>query len=140
VPYGSLFFAAAPLFEKQLPAVSEESINTVIVLNLRGYEDLGSTLLTVLERYTADLHKHHSKLMLAGVHASVVDQLEKTGLLRKIGRENVFLDSEQIGQSVLAAWDAAEKWVAAGRHTAGQPDRAIEGSKMVGQGDGEEVV
>jgi len=140
VPYGSLFFAAAPLFEKQLPAVSEESSNTAVVLNLRGYEDLGSTFLTVLERYSAELREQHSKLMLAGIQASVVDQLEKTGLLRKIGRENVFLDSEQIGQSVLAAWDAAEKWVAAGRHTAGQPDRAVEGPKMMSQGDGEEVV
>ncbi|MGB3715207.1 MAG: SulP family inorganic anion transporter [Candidatus Promineifilaceae bacterium] len=112
VPYGSLFFAAAPLFEKQLPDVSEETYNTAVVLNLRGYDDLGSTFLTVLERYAADLQKHHSKLMLSGVVPSVVAQLEKTGLIRKIGRENVFLDSEQIGESVMAAWDAAEKWVA----------------------------
>ncbi|MCP4359725.1 MAG: hypothetical protein GY796_17095 [Chloroflexi bacterium] len=41
-----------------------------------------------------------------------MDQLEKTGLMRKIGRENVFVEGEVIGQSVLAAWDKAEKWVA----------------------------
>ena len=112
LPYGSLFFAAAPLFEKQLPTITEETHNTVVILFLRGHEDLGSTFLTVLERYTDDLHEHHSKLMLSGVTDNVVGQLEKTGLIKKIGRENVFVASDQIGQAGLAAWEAAEKWVA----------------------------
>jgi len=112
VPYGSLFFAAAPLFEKQLPEVTAKTQNTVVLLNLRSYEDLGSTFLIVLERYSSELHRHHSKLMLSGVDPSVLDQLEKTGLIREIGRENVHLQSEQLGLSLLDAWDAAEKWVA----------------------------
>ncbi|HCB49300.1 MAG TPA: SulP family inorganic anion transporter [Chloroflexi bacterium] len=112
VPYGSLFFAAAPIFEKQLPGVDEETTNTAVVLNLRGYEDLGSTFLEVLERYADDLHEHHSKLILGGVHDSVIRQLEKTGLIKKIGRENIFVVSDQIGQAGAAAWDAANKWVA----------------------------
>ena len=112
VPYGSLFFAAAPIFEKQLPGVDEETTNTAVVLNLRGYEDLGSTFFEVLERYADDLHEHHSKLILGGVHDSVIRQLEKTGLIKKIGRENIFVVSDQIGQAGAAAWDAANKWVA----------------------------
>jgi SulP family sulfate permease len=111
LPYGSLFFAAAPLFEKQLPEITEETHNTVVILFLRGHEDLGSTFLTVLERYGDDLRKHDSKLMLSGINDEVVGQLEKTGLIRKIGRENIFVASEQIGQAGLAAWEAAEKWV-----------------------------
>jgi len=144
VPFGSLFFATAPLFEKQLPEISEESSHSVVILNLRSYEDMGSTFLTVLDRYSADLRQQNSKLMLAAVHVSVVDQLEKTGLFKKIGRENVFLDSEQIGRSVLAAWDAAEKWVAAGGQTpaeqlpAGQAKGAEEAPKNVVEGEIEE--
>ena len=143
VPYGSLFFAAAPLFEQQLPDISEETTNAVVVLNLRGYEDLGSTFLTVLERFTADLLEHQSKLMLAGVKGGVVDQLEKTGLIKEIGRENIFLDSEQVGQSVLAAWEAAEKWVTAGRNTAWlrmpaeQAEQPVETPEKTDQGDGD---
>ena len=125
LPYGSLFFAAAPLFEKQLPDVTEETYNTVVILSLRGHEDLGSTFLTVLKRYTADLQKHHSKLMLAGISSSVMDQLEKTGLIKEIGRENVFAATEQIGQAGLAAWDAAEKWVS------DQPERPIEAPEVI---------
>jgi len=81
VAYGSLFFATAPLFEKQLPDVTPQTHNAVVILNLRSSSDLGSTFLQVLDRYADDLREHNSQLMLAG------------------------------GQSALAAWDAAEKWI-----------------------------
>ncbi len=137
VPYGSLFFAAAPLFEEQLPEITEETNNTVVILNLRGFDDLGSTFLTVLERYTADLQEHQSKLMLAGVSLSVKEQLENTGLIREIGRENVYQASEQIGKAALEAWDAAEKWVA--KHSpAKKPERSVEESAEESQGEGAE--
>lgn len=112
VAYGSLFFATAPLFEKQLPDVLAETHNAAVIINLRSSTDLGSTFLQVLDRFATDLQAHDSLLMLAGVQAAVVVQLEKTGLMRKIGRANVFVEGEVIGQSVLAAWDKAEQWVA----------------------------
>lgn len=112
VTYGSLFFATAPLFEKQLPDVVEETHNAVVIINLRSSEDLGSTFLQVLDRYASELQEHDSLLMLAGVLPKVVYQLEKTGLIVKIGRENVFVQGEVVGESVVAAWEQAEKWVA----------------------------
>jgi SulP family sulfate permease len=112
-PYGSLFFAAAKLFEQQLPEITDETFNSVVIISLRGHDDLGSTFLTVLERYNEDLQAHHSKLMLAGVSNNVVTQLEKTKLIKKIGRENIYVSSAQIGEAGMAAWEAAEKWVEA---------------------------
>jgi SulP family sulfate permease len=112
VTYGSLFFATAPLFEEQLPDVTEETHNAAVIINLRSSIDLGSTFLKVLERYVTDLHAQDSILMLAGVLPKIVDQLEKTGLIRLIGRDNIFVQGEIIGQSVLAAWDKAEQWIA----------------------------
>ena len=117
VTYGSLFFATAPLFEKQLPTVAEDTYNAAVIINLRSSIDLGSTFLKVLERYVTDLHAHDSILMVAGVLPKVVDQFEKTGLMRHIGRDNIFVEQEIIGQSVLAAWDKAEQWIA------GEPQR-----------------
>jgi SulP family sulfate permease len=111
VAYGSLFFATASLFEEQLPDVSPETRHAVVILNLRSSRDLGSTFLQVLDRYASDLQRHDSLLMLAGVLPQVVTQLEKTGLIRIIGRENVFVEGSVIGQSVLLAWDQAEKWI-----------------------------
>jgi SulP family sulfate permease len=112
VTYGSLFFATAPLFEAQLPDVTDETHNAVVIINLRSSIDLGSTFLKVLERYVTDLRAHDSILMLAGVLPKVVDQFEKTGLMRHIGRDNIFVEGEVIGRSVLAAWDKAEQWIA----------------------------
>jgi SulP family sulfate permease len=120
VPYGSLFFAAAPVFEEQLPKITNESWNAAVILSLRGYDDLGSTFLTVLERYTADLRKQNCKLILSGVSSHVLTQLEHTGLIRKMGRENVYPAKDQLGQALLEAWDAAEKWLAE------QPDLPVE--------------
>lgn len=111
VAYGSLFFATAPLFEKQLPAVGDDTRHSAVILNLRSSTDLGSTFLDVVSRYANDLRQHESKLMLAGVQKVVVDQLEKTGLMRIIGRENIFVESQVVGESALVAYEAAETWV-----------------------------
>jgi sulfate permease, SulP family len=50
-PYGSLFFAAAPVFEAALPAVGEASSGSVVILRLRGRTDLGTTFMDALHRY-----------------------------------------------------------------------------------------
>ncbi|GMR10424.1 MAG: hypothetical protein BMS9Abin28_1245 [Anaerolineae bacterium] len=51
IPYGSLFFASAGAFEEQLPELSDETDNSVVVLDLALHSDLGSTMLEVIERY-----------------------------------------------------------------------------------------
>ena len=47
-PYGSLFFASAPVFEAALPTVEDTSQHAVVILRLRGRTDLGATFLDVL--------------------------------------------------------------------------------------------
>ena len=54
-PYGSLFFASAPIFEHQLPAVSRESQGAVVIIRLRGTDQIGLSLIDVLRRYAHDL-------------------------------------------------------------------------------------
>lgn len=113
MPYGSLFYAAAPVFSGQLPEVTESTHSAVVILALRGQAEVGSTFLKVLAQYAAELRQQQSKLMLAGVEPYVLTQMERTGLLRTIGRENVFAVSEGVGTALLQAVDAAEAWVAA---------------------------
>jgi sulfate permease, SulP family len=113
VPYGSLFFAAAPVFNAQLPAVTDASRNAVVILALRGETELGSTFLEVLVRYAEALRGRESRLMLAGVAPLVREQLERTGKLRVLGRENVFMVDDRVGLSMQEALDAGEQWIAA---------------------------
>jgi SulP family sulfate permease len=108
--YGSLFFAAAKSMEEMLPAVGGAT-HAVVAINLRGKSEIGSTFITVLQRYSQDLQAHQSKLMLVGVDPVVRDQLAKTGVLKHIGEENVFLATPQIGVALNQAVAAANAWL-----------------------------
>ena len=116
VPYGSLFFAAAATFEEELPAVDENTRNSVVILWLRGRTELGSTFLGVLDRYAEELHAQESKLMLAGIGSFSKGVIEQTGQIKLYGRENVFEATEVVGESIVEAHHAAEKWLAEHEH------------------------
>jgi len=108
--YGSLFFAAAKNLEEMLPSV-DNTTRAVVALGLRGRAEIGSTFVTVLQRYAEALHAHDSKLMLVGVDRRVLDQLARTGLLQHIGEENVFLATPQLGEAMNQAAAAAYAWL-----------------------------
>jgi SulP family sulfate permease len=112
IPYGSLFFAAAAIFEEELPVVDDNTRNSAVILHLRGRTDLGSTFLNVLERYSQDLQANESRLMLVGLSNFSLGVIEQTGLIRVFGRENVFEAKEVVGASIIEAHHEAEKWVA----------------------------
>ncbi len=109
--YGNLFYAAAAAFENSLPAV-EGAKRAVVILLMRGYEDIGSTVLEVFRRYTQTLQASGGKLMLAGVSPRLRDQLQRTGMLTLIGEENIFLVTPTIGEAGNAALRAATDWLA----------------------------
>lgn len=101
--YGSLFFASAQVVESQLPEVHERSRGAVVVLRLRGKEDLGSTFIQAMVRYRAALGAAGCHLLLAGVGEGVMRQLARTGALETLGAENVFEAEPGIGTSLHAA-------------------------------------
>lgn len=92
--YGSLFFASAPIFEAQLPAVEPDSKGAAVVLRLRGKDDVGSHFL------------------IAGVGDRVLGQLSHTGALDIIGEDNVFPADRSVGTAVSAALERARTLVA----------------------------
>jgi SulP family sulfate permease len=123
--YGNLFYAAADTFEKSLPSV-DGTCRAVVILLLRGYDDIGSTVIGTLRRYTESLQLHSGRLILAGVSPSLRDQLRRTGMLAVIGEENIFVATETIGESGNAALRAAKTWLAASSmgNDGGEVDKA----------------
>ncbi|MFJ9776105.1 SulP family inorganic anion transporter [Kitasatospora sp. NPDC101157] len=105
--YGSLFFASAQVVEDQLPRTAPESAGAVVVVRLRGKEDLGSTFIHTLLRYHAELEDAGCALILAGVGKRVYDQLERTGALAELGPDNVFPATGRVGSSLASALDRA---------------------------------
>ncbi|MCS6846040.1 MAG: SulP family inorganic anion transporter [Caldilineales bacterium] len=108
--YGSLFFAAAKSLEEMLPSV-DNTTRAVVALGLRGRTEIGSTFIAVLQRYVEALRARDSKLMLVGVDQRVLDQLTRTGLLQRIGEENIFMATPQVGEAMNRAAAAAHAWL-----------------------------
>ena len=108
--YGSLFFAAAKNMEAMLPN-ADDTTHAAVIIGLRGKGEIGSTFMTVLQRYAKALHARDSKLMLVGVDEPMRDQLAKTGVLKLIGAENVFLATPQLGAAMNQAVAAATAWL-----------------------------
>ena len=114
-PYGSLFFAAAPVFEALLPVVTEASRRSVVVLRLRGRSELGTTLMDVLHRYGQGLAAVGSKLVVVSTNERIEEQLAVTGIADLLGPENVYRGDHRVGATVRRAHADAQAWVEAGR-------------------------
>ena len=111
-PYGSLFFAAAPVFEAALPAVTDGSEGSVVILRLRGRSDLGSTFMDVLRRYAISLQGVGSKLAIVSDSDRILEQLIITNITDTIGDANVYAGDQRVGATVRRAYDVAVRWVA----------------------------
>ena len=111
VPYGSLFYAASAVFEGKLPVVDEQTSSAVVIVNLRGRTELGSTFMGMIDRYAEDLKQHESRLMLAEVDPSVREQLARAGIVDSVSRKNIFVQTDRVAESVYEAYAVAEEWV-----------------------------
>jgi sulfate permease, SulP family len=119
-PYGSLFFAAAPVFEARLPAVAADSHNSVVILRLRGRTDLDTTFMDVLRRYAESLDAVDSKLVIVSASDRVREQLEVAGVSSIVGQENIYIGDERVGAAMKRANREALVWIAA-HGAAGEP-------------------
>ncbi|GAA1479129.1 SulP family inorganic anion transporter [Nocardioides aestuarii] len=106
-PYGSLFFASAPVLEQQLPRITPEGSGSVVILRLRGVDQLGLTLIDVLRRYAADLEAHGGRLKLVLGNERALRQLRAEGLVDQLGQQHVYVGTEWLGETVRRAHDDA---------------------------------
>ena len=82
--------------------------------------------MAVLQRYTESLQARNSQLMLIGVDEAARDQLTKTGVLKLIGEENVFLATPQLGDAMNQAVAVATAWLAQHKDAAPEEDSSHE--------------
>ena len=110
-PYGSLFFASAPVFEAALPRVDETSRRSVVILRLRGHTDLGTTFIDVLARYATQLDQVGSRLVVVSVDNRVMRQLSSGGVVDIVGPGGVVVGDERIGAALAQAVADAQAWI-----------------------------
>ena len=105
--YGSLLFAGARTLQARLPDVGD-AIGPAVVLRLRGRVHLGTTFLVVISEYQDGLEAAGGRLFLSGVDPSLARQLHSAR-----AEIQAFPATDVLGESTLAAYDAAATWAAA---------------------------
>jgi sulfate permease, SulP family len=118
-PYGSLFFAAAPVLESQLPAPASTCRNSVVILRLRGRTDLGTTFMDVLHRYAEALTATGSRLVIVSASERIQEQLRVTGVTDAIGPDNIYPGDERVGATLKRAYADAAAWIEQNQRRAG---------------------
>ena len=93
------------------PSVSEESRRSVVILTLRGKEDLGSTFINLTTRYAKALADHDCLLWISGVSERTFSQLENTGAIDVIGPARVHVRTSVVAESTRGAVAEAETWI-----------------------------
>ena len=87
-PYGALFFATASTLLEQMPSVTPESKNSVVVLRIRAADDAGVTLIDVVKEYAGSLRDVDSKLVIVTGNRNIIRQLRVTGAVEIMGADN----------------------------------------------------
>jgi len=108
--YGSLHFSGAVTLEELLPP-AQNTDRAVVILQLRGLNNVGSTFIRVIERYAQQLQTHAGRLYLTGVHPHVLEQLELTETTDTISLDAIFLAEDKLGLSTQEAFQAARAWL-----------------------------
>lgn len=103
-PYGSLFFASAPVFEGHLPAVDEDSRGATVIVRLRGTDQIGLSLIEVLRRYARELQAVEGTLVLVISEKLVYEQVKVSGLRDELGAGNAYRSTEWVGETVRQAY------------------------------------
>jgi len=109
--YGNMTFTGAETLEQFLPK-ADSATRPVVILRLRAQEGIGSSFITVLERYSQQIKAVGGRLMVAGVSTKVKGQLDRTETTGELlGPDNVFVATTNLGVSTRAALAAAQRWL-----------------------------
>lgn len=104
---GYLHFAAIHDIEEKLNALSDID-EPIIILRLRSTDLLGSTAISFLEALHKLIAEHNGALILCGVEPGVARTLRRSGLLDKLGEQNVFYASDMLLESTRQAFERAQ--------------------------------
>jgi SulP family sulfate permease len=109
---GGLFFGLADELRDRLARVLGSGVQ-VVVLRLKRTHLVDATILLVLEEFARALRSQGRHLLLCGLAPDLLSTLERFGLVRLVGRENVFETGPGVFSSARRALDRAEQIVGA---------------------------
>src|SRR5688572_16428723 len=117
--YGHLFYAGARTLERQLPDPNGTE-SPVVVLRMRGYNELGATMIDVLADYAEKLKKVGGRLYLSGLSKTAYDQVMRADTLELTGPVHAYGAEPIIWQSTSNAANDARMWLVGQRRKASE--------------------
>ncbi|MBP6995450.1 MAG: SulP family inorganic anion transporter [Phycicoccus sp.] len=111
-PYGTMFFASADRLVEQLPAVTPQSTDSVLILRLRGEQSPSATLIDSLAAYARSLSAVGSRIVVVTTSEELVANLAVTEIVADGSVAQTYLGNRYLGATVRRAYDDAVQWVA----------------------------
>ena len=87
---GELFFGAADLFQEQVRQLAEDQNIRVFILRMKNARHLDASTVMALEALYDYLQETGRFLLISGANPDVMRVLSNSGLLKRIGQENLF--------------------------------------------------
>lgn len=87
---GELFFGAADLFQSHIRRQVESENLQVVILRVKNARHMDATTVFALRALHDYLRQTNRHLLISGIHGGVLRVLKNSGLLCRIGTENVF--------------------------------------------------
>jgi SulP family sulfate permease len=87
---GELFFGAADLFQNEVRRQAEDENIRVFILRMKNARHLDASTVMALDALLDYLRQTGRYLLISGCNPDVVSVLRNSGLLRRIGEENIF--------------------------------------------------
>lgn len=93
---GEFFFGAAPGLEEHLDRIAQEAQSgvRVIVLRVKRIRNPDAVCMSVLDRFHERMHRANISVLLCGVRPDLMKVINSSGLIRRLGREHVFVFEE----------------------------------------------
>lgn len=109
---GELFFAAVDLFQNTLQKIIKDPEVKIVILRLKNIYHVDASMCLAILRLDNYLKSTNRYLLICGITEEVWQIFHKTGVISQLGKNNVFLTSEERPQlSTRKAFEKAKKLI-----------------------------
>jgi SulP family sulfate permease len=110
---GDLFFGASDLFQDHIRVLAADPGLQAVILRLKNARHLDGSTVLAIEQLNAMLRKTNRHLLISGVHGDVARVLKRSGLVNRIGLENIFAAEENATMATKKALKRAQALIGA---------------------------
>jgi len=104
--HGARYFAAVHVQEEMMPSC-EHTDNAVIIYSIYGASLMSSNMVEMVKSMYQEISENGNRFIIANAEVPIMQQLEHTGLLDLLGRDNVFPARDIVGASLIEALKSA---------------------------------